>query len=130
MNPLRRTMTFYMAGSIVFVSAGGYLLHSNSLVPAMLTYATFGAVAAVAVDAVFVATGSRIALNVGVILSLAAVVSSLSSPAHLAAMLKIFDGGLITALDILEIIGFYVFPLLYIGSRFLVRKDRLREAFP
>lgn len=104
-------------------------MNRYSLVPITLTYATAGAVIAVAIDAFFVARGSRLALNIGVVLSLAAIFSSITSPAHLAAMEKIFDGGILAVLDVLEILGFYLFPMLYIATRFLAKKDKVNLSF-
>lgn len=112
----------YMAGSVLFVSVGALLLHVNSLVPVTLTYATTGAVIILAVDAAFVYRDSRLAINLGVVLSIAAILSSLASPAHLHAMTEIMGGGLISLLDILEILGFYLFPVLYIVTRFTLGK--------
>ncbi len=126
---LRVRMAGYMTASIVFVSSGGFLLWYYGLVPVALTYATFAAVLAVAIDAIFVLRGSRLALNFGLILSLAAIISSAASPAHLSAMLRILDGGIITVLDVLEILGFYLFPLLYLGTRFAISRKRIDESF-
>lgn len=126
---LRAMMTLYMLGSIVFVSVGAFLLNHYSLVPVTLTYATIGAILAVAINAFFVARGSRLALNIGILLSLAAIISSISAPAHLAAMEKIFDGGILSVLDVFEILGFYFFPILYVATRFMVSNEKLSASF-
>lgn len=121
MVELRIKLGTYMILSAFFVSWGGYLLWNNSLVPPILTLATVMAVLVVLLTAFFVFRGSRAAMNFGVILSIAAIISSLSSTAHLHSMALIFNGGLITVLDILEILGFYLFPALYIYSRIKTR---------
>lgn len=109
-------MGAYMVVSCASVSAGGILLRYYSLVPVILTYATAAAVMVLAANAFFVFRGSRNALNFGVILSILAIASSISSPSHLAAMGEILQGGIIALLDVLEIIGFYVFPVSYMIS--------------
>lgn len=119
MTELRNRMASYMVASAVTVSVGGFLLWYYSLVPVILTYLTGTAVLIVMVTANSVRRGSVFAMNFGVILSIAAVVSSASSYAHLQAMSEIFHGGIISLLDVLEILGFYVFPLLYISEKLL-----------
>lgn len=107
-------LSSFMLASSAFVSIGAFLLRYYSMVPVMLTYLTAAAVLSVLITSFFVHRGSRLAMNIGVILSALAILSSLSSISHLEAMTRIFRGGLITVLDLLEILGFYAFPLLYI----------------
>lgn len=118
MVELKNQLTAYMLLSSFFVAIGSYLLRVYSLVPVTLTYATIGSVILVLITSIFVHKGSRMAMNFGVILSVAAIISSLSSPAHLRAMTEILNGTIISVLDVLEILGFYLFPILYIFERF------------
>lgn len=117
MVEFKNKLGIYMVLSSIFVAWGAYLLRKNSLVPLELTLATSLAVFIVLLTAFFVFSGSRLAINLGIVLSVAAIASSLSSPAHLHAMSQIFNGGIISLLDVLEILGFYLFPILYIYTR-------------
>lgn len=120
----RKKLAAVMWLSVATVAIGAFLLKYYSLTPVTLTYATAGADILVFITSIFVYRGSRLAMNFAVILSVAAIVSSLASPAHFQAMEKITQGGLISLLDILEILGFYLFPLMYIIMRFSSRGRR------
>lgn len=115
---LSHRLAIFMWLSSIFVTAGAVLLRYYDLVPVSLTYLTSGAVVIVMITSIPVHRRNRFAINFGVILSAAAIISSASSLSHIEAMLRILDGGLITVLDILEILGFYLFPLLYLVFRF------------
>lgn len=116
----------YMIASGVSVSAGAIILRYYGMVPIALTYITATAVCVLGITAYLVLGGSERAVNFGVILSILAIISSASSPAHLSAMKEIFHGGLTGLLDILEILGFYLFPAVYIIS-WLRQRNRVRS---
>ena len=114
MNRQSSVMGGLMVASAVSVSAGATILRIYSLVPFPLTYATIAALLILAVTAYYVFKGSGKAMNFALVLSVPAIISSLSSPSHLSAMADIYKGGIIALLDVLEILGFYLFPAIYI----------------
>ncbi|MEM3270816.1 MAG: hypothetical protein QW157_03155, partial [Metallosphaera sp.] len=61
--------------------------------------------------------GNQTAINTGLVLAVLAIISSTSSQAHLTALSEIGDNLRITLLDVLMILGFYLFPGIYIVVR-------------
>lgn len=118
-----------MVLSAICLVIGAVLLRFFSLVPLYLTETTIIAVFAILIVAHFVRKGYTLAANVGLVLALLSIIVSAVSPGHDAAILKIFTDPVLTVLDVLEIMGFYLFPLAFIVLRLAKNESFSRKKF-
>ncbi len=109
-----------LLGSAVCLAIGGYLLLGT--VPSLLSVSTYVVVLVLLILSYLIERGITWALNLGVILGIMAILSSSLSQAHLQALSQLGSSPRITLLDILMVMGFYVFPIAYIS---LWVKDRV-----
>ncbi len=117
----RIVLSVLLLSSVVSLSIGGYLLYAYSLVPELLVETTFVAIVVLLVLSYFVARGVMIAINVGTVLGVIAPLITFSTPAHVGVIEQIMSGGLISLLGLLQILGFDVFPILYVILRIVYR---------
>lgn len=114
-------LSLLLVASALSLSVGGYLLYVHSLVPPVLVDTTLVAVIVLFVLAYFVFVGKTIAINIATILGIVALFIPFSTPAHIGVIEEIGTGGLIALLGALQILGFVVFPVIYIISRIAFR---------
>ncbi len=107
--------------SAISLSIGGYLLYANSLVPMYLIETTLVAVVILFVLSYFVVNGNVISINVSTVLGVIAPIMSASTPAHIGVLEQITNGGLISLLGLLQLFGFYVFPIIFVILRLVFR---------
>jgi hypothetical protein len=107
--------------SAISLSVGGYLLYVNSLVPLILVETTFVAVIILYILSYFVAKGNMISINVSTVLGIIAPIMSAATPAHVGVLEEIVTGGLISFLGLLQLLGFYVFPITFVIMRIFFR---------
>jgi hypothetical protein len=115
-----------LLASAFSLTFGGILLYTYSLVPLVLVETTFAAVVVLFVLSYFVSKGSMASINIATILGVIAPIMSYFTPAHVGVLEQIGTGGLISLLGILQLVGFYLFPILYVILR-IVFKGRLKQ---
>lgn len=118
---LKSILSLLLLFSAVLLSVGGYLLYVNSLVPLFLVETTLVAVVILYILSYFVAKGNIISINVSTALGVIAPIMSATTPAHVGVLEQIGTGGLISYLGILQLFGFYVFPITFVILRILFR---------
>ena len=118
-------LSLLLVASAVSLSVGGYLLYVYSLVPPVLVETTLVAIIVLFILAHFVYRGRMLAINLSTILGIVALFIPFSTPAHIGVIEEIGSGGLISLLGVLQILGFVVFPLIYIIVR-VVYRERIR----
>jgi hypothetical protein len=104
---------------------GGYLLYIHSLVPLSLVETTLVAVIVLYILSYFVARGNVISINISTALGVIAPIMSATTPAHVGVLEQIGSGGLISFLGVLQLFGFYIFPITFVLLRIIFR-SRLR----
>ena len=114
---LKSVLSLLLLGSAVSLTAGGYLLYINSLVPTILVETTFVAVVILFVLSYLVARGNLLAMSVSTILGVVAPVMSAATPQHIGVLEQIGTGGLLSVLGFLQVFGFYIFPLTFVIVR-------------
>ncbi|MDG6996093.1 MAG: hypothetical protein JRN52_09220 [Nitrososphaerota archaeon] len=114
-------LSLLLVASAVSLSVGGYLLYVYSLVPPVLVETTLVAIIVLFILAHFVYRGRMLAINLSTILGIVALFIPFSTPAHIGVIEEIGSGGLIGLLGVLQILGFVVFPLIYIIIRVAYR---------
>jgi hypothetical protein len=67
---------------------------------------------------VYVLRANRVAVNISTLLGILSIITSPLIPAHTGALLDFGSTPKITLLDTLQILGFYVFPTVFIVLRF------------
>ncbi|BCS92738.1 hypothetical protein [Metallosphaera javensis (ex Sakai et al. 2022)] len=107
-----RIYSILLLGSAICLSIGGYLL--LGVVPSILTAMTYVVVIVLLALSYLVEKGIAWALNLGFILGILAILSSSLSQAHMQALSQFGSSPRITILDALMVMGFYVFPVVYI----------------
>ncbi|MEM0169287.1 MAG: hypothetical protein QXR57_03830 [Metallosphaera sp.] len=107
--------TALLIASSVCLSLGGYFL--LGVVPPVLSLTTYVVVVVLLTLSYLAWRGNQTAINTGLVLAVLAIISSTSSQAHLTALSEIDDNLRITLLDVLMILGFYLFPGIYIVVR-------------
>jgi len=112
--------------SAVSLAIGGAFLYAYDLVPIVLVETTFVAVVVLIALSYFVARGSMISINISTLLGITAPIISYLTPAHVGVLEQIGGGGLIGFLGVLQLLGFYIFPIVYVIVR-LVFRGRIRE---
>ena len=65
----------------------------------------------------FVAKGNMISVNISTALGVIAPIMSASTPAHVGVLEQITTGGLISFLGVLQLLGFYIFPITFVILR-------------
>lgn len=120
---LRFALSALLLLSAVFLSIGGYLLYVNSLVQIFLVEGTLVAVVILYILSYFVAKGNVISINISTILGVVAPIMSASTPAHIGVLEQIGSGGLISFLGLLQLFGFYIFPITFVILRILFRSS-------
>jgi len=118
---LKSILSLLLLASAVSLTVGGYLLYVNSLVPMILVDTTIVAVIILYIMAYFVAKGNIIAINVSTVLGVIAPIMSASTPKHVGVLEQIATGGLISFLGLLQLFGFYIFPIVFVILRIVFR---------
>jgi len=114
---LQIILSALLVTSALSLTFGGILLYIYSLVPLVLVETTFAAVVVLFVLSYFVSKGNMVSINIATILGVIAPIMSYFTPAHVGVLEQIGTGGLITLLGILQLLGFYLFPILYVILR-------------
>ena len=118
---LKSILSLLLLGSAISLTVGGYLLYVNSLVPVVLVDTTIIAVIILYIMSYFVVKGNTIAINVSTVLGVIAPIMSASTPQHVGVLEQIATGGLISFLGILQLFGFYIFPIVFVILRIVFR---------
>ncbi|MGI0091537.1 MAG: hypothetical protein ACREBS_07500 [Nitrososphaerales archaeon] len=118
---LQRILSLLLIASAASLTIGGYLLYVNNLVPMILVEITLVTVVVLFVLSYFVAKGIMIAINISTILGVVAPIMSYSTPQHVGVLEQIGTGGLISFLGLLQLFGFYIFPIAFVILRIAFR---------
>ena len=127
---LPKLLAFLLVASAVSLTLGGILLYYYALVPTVLVATTFIAVLILLLLSSFVAKGNRNAINVATILGVAAPIMSYFTPSHVGVLVQIGTGGIISLLGVLQLLGFYVFPILYVVLRMVLYQKIVHRPVP
>ena len=104
-------------------------LYFYSLVPIVLVETTIVAVVVLFVLSYPVSKGNILSINISTLLGIAAPIISISTPAHVGVLEQIGRGGLISFLGILQLLGFYTFPIIFVLLRIIYnRKLRIQAS--
>jgi hypothetical protein len=117
-----------LVASAISLGVGGIFLYADALVPTILIETTIAAVIIILVISYPVSRGNMIAINISTILGIIAPVISLATPAHMGVLEQIGSGGLIAFLGILQLLGFYVFPITFVVLR-VAYHSKLKKLF-
>nr|MCL7343648.1 hypothetical protein [Candidatus Aramenus sulfurataquae] len=117
--------TIYLLGSSIALALGGVLLFGK--VPLLLTAGTLVVVVVLFLLAIAIEKSKdKRLIKAGVILALLSIITSSISSAHQEALAQFGKNAYLTELDVLMILGFYVFPLAYIVDwAFLPRRSKV-----
>ncbi|QKR00452.1 hypothetical protein GWK48_08770 [Metallosphaera tengchongensis] len=107
-----KSYSYFLLGSSICLIIGGYELLGT--VPLLLTVLTYSTTVVLIALAFFIERGNQLAIKIGVVLGILAIGSSTASSAHLEALSQFGSDVKISVLDLLMVMGFYVFPGLYI----------------
>ena len=118
---LKSIMSLLLLASALSLSTGGYLLYINSLVPEILIETTLIAVVVLFALSYFVARGNVLAISVSTVLGVVAPIMSAATPQHVSVLVQIDTGGLISILGLLQLFGFYIFPITFVVVRIVFR---------
>jgi hypothetical protein len=118
---LKSILSVLLLLSAVSLSVGGYFLYVKSLVPLILVDTTLVAVIILYALSYFVVRGNMISINVSTALGVISPIMSASTPAHVGVLEQIGSGGLISFLGLLQLLGFYIFPITFVILRILFR---------
>ncbi len=110
-------LAFLLIASAVCLTLGGILLYYYQLVPDVLVVTTLVAVVILLTLSRFVARGNANAINISTILGIIAPIMSYFTPSHVGVLEQIGTGGIISLLGILQLLGFYAFPIIYVILR-------------
>ncbi len=115
----------YLLGSSMALALGGVLLFGK--VPLLLTAGTLVVVVVLFLLAIAIEKSKdKRLIRAGVILALLSIITSSISSAHREALAQFGKNAYLTELDVLMILGFYVFPLAYIVDwAFLPRRSKV-----
>jgi hypothetical protein len=127
---LPKLLASLLIGSVVTLTLGGFLLYYYSLVPIVLILTTFVAVLVLLLLSTYVIKGNVTAINIATILGVLAPIMSYFTPAHVGVLEQIGTGGLISLLGVLQLLGFYVFPILYVLLRIVFYQKIGRKVTP
>jgi len=123
---LSKLLAFFLIASASSLTFGGLLLYYYALVPTILVETTFVAVVILFILSYFVAMGNVYSINIATILGVIAPIMSYFTPAHVGVLEQIGTGGLISLLGILQLLGFYAFPILFVVLR-IAYHERIRR---
>lgn len=112
-----------LIASALSLSVGGFFLYVDSLVPFVLIETTFVAVSILFILSYFVTKGNLTSINISTVLGVLAPILSFSTPAHVSVLEQIGTGGLISFLGVLQLLGFYVFPITFVILRIVFRGE-------
>ncbi|MHB1907321.1 MAG: hypothetical protein ACYCQJ_00465 [Nitrososphaerales archaeon] len=115
-----------LLGSAISLSIGGFLLYAYSLVPAWLLELTAMAIVILLPLAYLVSKRNMLALNISTILGVVAPIVSASTPSHLAVLFSFGQDLLLSFLGLLQIFGFYLFPIIFVVLRLTFWKNLRR----
>lgn len=101
-----------LLGSAICLGIGGILLFH--VVPLLISLGTLVAVIVLLLTSVAIAKGFKTGEYVGLAVSILAILGSASSTTHDNSLLKFGTSLFISVLDVLMVLGFYIFPVLYI----------------
>jgi len=123
---LPKTLSALLLASATSLTFGGILLYIYALVPLVLVETTLAAVIVLFILSYFVSKGNIVSINIATILGVVAPILSYFTPAHVGVLEQIGTGGLISLLGVLQILGFYLFPILYLILR-IVFNGKLKQ---
>lgn len=106
-----------LIASALSLGVGGIFLYVDSLVPIVLVETTAVAVIVLFGLSYFVAKGNMMSINISTALGIIAPIISYSTPAHVGVLEQIGKGGLIAFLGVLQLLGFYIFPITFVILR-------------
>ena len=122
-------LSLLLIASAVSLTVGGAFLYAYKLVPMILVETTVVAVIVLYILSYFVARGNILSINISTVLGVLAPIISISTPAHVGVLEQIGDGGLIGFLGVLQLLGFYIFPISFVVLRLaLYRRVRAPRA--
>ena len=116
-----------LIASAVSLGLGGIFLYIYALVPDILVETTIIAVIILLGISYPVSKGNMLAINISTVLGVIAPFISLGTPAHVGVLEQIGKGGLIGFLGLLQLLGFYIFPIAFVLLR-VVFHQKLRES--
>ncbi|MEM1645089.1 MAG: hypothetical protein QXL96_04330 [Ignisphaera sp.] len=119
-----KTMTIFIIGTAISLLIGSILLIGK--VPLFLTIGSFIVVGALIVFTFLILRGKATFGYVTLAVMILLIISSSISNAHLAALQSFGSSLYIIVIDILMVLGFYIFPILYIVT-FISLKLRDRQ---
>jgi hypothetical protein len=122
-----KKLALLLIGSAFSLLIGAFFLAIYSLVPDYLVETTLVAVIALYILAYYVSRGKIVAINVSTILGIAAPIISAVIPTHLGVLENIGSGGLIGFLGVLQLLGFFAFPIVFVILR-IVYRSRLQAS--
>lgn len=114
---IKSILGLLLLASAVSLTIGGYFLYLDHLVPDILVETTTIAVFILYILSYFVARGNMISINISTILGVVAPIMSAATPQHVSVLTQIANGGLISLLGLLQLFGFYIFPVSYVVLR-------------
>ncbi|HXQ91982.1 MAG TPA: hypothetical protein VN739_03185 [Nitrososphaerales archaeon] len=123
---LPKTLSALLLASATSLTFGGILLYIYALVPLVLVETTLAAVIVLFILSYFVSKGNIVSINIATILGVVAPILSYFTPAHVGVLEQIGTGDLISLLGVLQILGFYLFPILYLILR-IVFNGKLKQ---
>ena len=118
---LKSILSLLLLASALSLTIGGYFLYINHLVPDILVETTAIAMIILYILSYFVAKGNMICVNISTILGVIAPIMSAATPQHVSVLAQIANGGLISLLGVLQLLGFYIFPISYVVLRVAFR---------
>lgn len=125
--PVQKVLSLLLLASALSLGVGGLLLYAYSLVPDILVATTAVAVIILLILSVFVWRQNMLSINISTALGLFAPILSYSTPAHVGVLEQIGRGGLISILGILQLAGFYIFPITYVVLRVIFSRKLTKQ---
>ena len=116
-------LSYLLILSASSLTVGSFFLYVNALVPIILIYTTLVAVVVLFALSYFVAKRVAIAINIGTVLGIIAPIMSALTPQHVSVLSQLLGGGILALLGLLQILGFYLFPIIYVVLRIVFRKS-------
>jgi hypothetical protein len=123
---LPQILSSLLIASAISLGVGGIFLFVDNLVPTVLVETTFIAVVLLLILSNFVSKGNMLSINISTILGIVAPIMSYATPAHDGVLEQITTGGLISFLGILQLLGFYIFPITFVLLR-IVYNGKLKN---
>jgi hypothetical protein len=114
---LLKVLSGLLIASALSLGVGGIFLYVYALVPNILVETTLVAVIILLLISYPVSRRNMLAVNISTILGIIAPIISLVTPAHVSVLEQIWNGGLIAFLGVLQLLGFYIFPLAFVVLR-------------